>query len=64
MDKCEYCGKNKKRFRIAFGSWICDNCKKETHVDASAYSFEVRSANSWWINLKNDEKISFWKSNK
>jgi hypothetical protein len=27
MDKCEKCGKNKKRYRSAFNTSICDNCK-------------------------------------
>ena len=56
MDTCEYCGKNRKRYRSAFGSWICDNCKKETINYEDNSSGLALNLNSWWNNLGIKEK--------
>lgn len=60
MEICENCGKRKKRFRSAFSSWICDNCKKETldyeHPDA----FIKVMARDWWNYLSDKERIKIY----
>lgn len=60
MEKCEKCGKNKKRYRVAFGSWICDACHIETHRDTPHHAVEVIRANGWWAELTNDSKLLVW----
>jgi len=61
--QCEECGKNQKRYRSAFSSWICDNCKKETqdytHPDSSMSMF----ANNWWGSLTKEHKIKIYLEN-
>jgi hypothetical protein len=61
---CEHCGKRRKRYRSAFNSWICDNCKKETldykHPDA----FIKVESNNWWLTLSNEEKIEIYLNDK
>lgn len=57
MEKCEQCGRNSKRYRMAFGSWICNNCKMETHHDTPPHSEQLWPVNSWWNELTNDSKI-------
>ena len=59
-EKCENCGKKRKRYRSAFSSWICDNCKKETidydHPDA----FIRVGASYWWNSLSYKERIKIY----
>jgi hypothetical protein len=57
---CESCGKSRKRYRSAFSSWICDNCKKETvdyeHPDA----FIKVMAYNWWSSLSHSQRIKIY----
>ena len=56
LEVCEFCGKRQKYYRSAFGSWFCYNCRKETlnvHDKQSGWNLAL---NSWWNNLKLDQK--------
>lgn len=60
MEICEHCGKRRKRYRSAFNSWLCDNCKSKTidykHPDA----FIKVEMNNWWGILPFDKKLEIY----
>ena len=53
---CPECGKRQFRFRVAFGSWICDSCKFEKKQE-DYRSGEVINLNNWWAGLSLEDKI-------
>ena len=57
---CEYCGKRQKRYRSAFSSWICDNCKKETDDYEYPGAFIKVQANEWWNFLSYKRRIEIY----
>jgi len=61
---CEECGKRKKRYRVAFSSWICDNCKKETSDYDNGDAFIRIEVNNWWANLTKEQKTNIYLKNK
>lgn len=48
---CENCNKRGKRYRPAFGSYICDKCKIETFVEVPSYVIP-----NWWFGLSKEKK--------
>ena len=57
---CEKCGKNQKRYRSAFSSWICDNCKEETIDHKHPEAFIKIQAREWWNSLIDEERIKIF----
>lgn len=61
---CNSCGKRQKRYRSAFSSWVCDNCKLETldyfHPDA----FIKIEIQEWWNCLSYDKKLELYLKDK
>jgi len=63
MERCEDCGKNRKRYRSYISSWICDNCKKETIDYKHPNAFIKIQASNWWSFLSNDERVRIYLEN-
>ena len=61
MERCEDCGKNKKRYRSAFSSWICDSCKKEVFDYEHPEAFIKVQIREWWNNLPIAKKVEIYK---
>ena len=62
MEKCEKCEKSKKRYRPAFNSWICDNCKTETEEIMEGCT-ALSEAMNWWCYLPVKEKVKIYRQN-
>lgn len=61
---CEICGKREKRYRSAFSSWICDNCKKETDDYFHPEAFIRIEISEWWNFLSYEKKLEFYLKDK
>jgi len=56
---CDKCGKRQKRFRVAFGSYLCDNCKVETFVKLPSFVIP-----NWWARLSEKQKQEIYNTYK
>ncbi len=61
---CEDCGKRRKRYRSAFSSWICDNCKKETTDYNHPEAFMRTQVNDWINSLPYEKQLEMYLKDK